>query len=142
MVPVLVLDTCVLIAALRSSVGASSALLARVGQGPFTVGLTPALVFEYEAVCMRSLDDFRLTAEDITRLLDYLCLVGRKAAVRFRVRPSVPDPADEMVVEAAVAAGANWIVTYNVRHLAAGAARFGIDVVTPAEALRRLGVQR
>lgn len=45
-----------------------------------------------------------------------------------------------MVLEAAVASGAGWVVTPNVRDLAAGAARFGVEVVTPGEALRRLGV--
>ena len=47
-----------------------------------------------------------------------------------------------MVLEAAVASGAAWIVTHNVRDLAAGGARFGVEVVTPGEALRRLGVSR
>jgi len=54
----------------------------------------------------------------------------------------VPDPGDELVLEAAIASGSNWIVTHNVRDLASAAARFGIEVVTPAEALRRLGETR
>jgi hypothetical protein len=74
-------------------------------------------------------------------LLDYLCRVGRRAVVRFRVRPSLPDPGDDLVLEAALACGAEWIVTHNIRHLAAGSARFGIEVLAPAEALRRLGVE-
>lgn len=43
-----------------------------------------------------------------------------------------------MVLEAALATGSEWLVTHNVRDLAAGAARFGIEVMTPGEALRRL----
>lgn len=141
MLPLLILDTSVLIAALRSSNGASHALLRLVGQGRFTIGLTAALVLEYEAVATRSLDALGLTAGDLGDLLDYLCHVGRRATVWFRVRPSLPDPGDELVLEAAVACGAGWIVTHNVRHLAEGAARFGVEVLTPGEALRRLGVQ-
>ena len=129
MLPVLILDTSVLIAALRSSLGASYAVLRLVGQGRFTIGVTTALVLEYEAVAAWSLDALGLTAEDLRDLLDYLCRVGERAAVRFRVRPSLPDPGDEFVLEAAVACGADWIVTHNVRHLAAGAARFGIEVL-------------
>ncbi len=91
---------------------------------------------------MRDTDALGLTGDDIGQLLDYLCRVGRPAVVRFRVRPSLPDPGDELVLEAAVASGAGWIVTHNVRHLAAGAARFGVEVLTPGEALRRLGVGR
>ncbi len=97
-------------------------------------------MLEYEAVATRSLNAMNLTATDLGDLLDYLCHVGLRAAVRFRVRPSLPDPDDEMVLEAAVACGAAWIVTHNVRHLAAGAARFGVEVLTPGEALRHLGV--
>lgn len=140
--PVLILDTCVLVAAFRSRSGASNALLRLVGVGRFDTALTTPLLLEYEDVLMRSPDDLGLTPSDVTELLDYLCRVGIPADVRFRVRPSVPDPGDEMVLEAAVASGAAWIVTHNVRDLAAGAARFGVEVVTPAEALRRLGVTR
>jgi predicted nucleic acid-binding protein len=49
MIPTLILDTSVLIAGLRSSLGASFALLDLVGSGRFTIGLTAALVLEYEA---------------------------------------------------------------------------------------------
>ena len=139
MLPLLILDTSVLIAALRSSSGASHALLRLVGQGRFSIGVTAALVLEYEAVATRSLHALSLTAGDLGDLLDYLCRVGQRAVVRFRVRPSLPDPGDELVLEAAVACGAGWIVTHNVRHLDEGAARFGVEVLTPGEALRRLG---
>ena len=142
MVPVLVLDTCVLVAAFRSRTGASNALLGFVGTGRFDTALTTPLLLEYEDVLMRSPDELGLTPADVTDLLDYLCRVGVPADVRFRVRPSLPDPGDEMVLEAAVASGAGWIVTHNVHDLAAGAAPFGVEVVTPGEALRRLGVSR
>lgn len=55
MPPTLILDTSVLIAGLRSSLGASFELLEHVGSGRFTIGLTAALVLEYEATCMKSL---------------------------------------------------------------------------------------
>ncbi|MBY0512623.1 MAG: PIN domain-containing protein [Gemmataceae bacterium] len=55
MPPTVILDTSVLVAGLRSSLGASHALLGLVGDSHFTLGLTTALVLEYEAVCSRSL---------------------------------------------------------------------------------------
>ena len=91
---------------------------------------------------MRSLDALPLVPEDVASLLDYWCPVGSKAAVRFRLRPSVADPGDELVLEAAVATGSRWIVTHNIRDMAAGAARYGVEVITPGEALRRLGVSQ
>ena len=97
-----------------------------VGTGRFEIGMTTALVLEYESVATRSLAALGLTASDLGHLLDYLSRVGRRAAVRFRVRPSLPDPGDEFVLEAAVACAQVGFVTHNIRHLAAGAARLGI----------------
>jgi predicted nucleic acid-binding protein len=142
MAPTLILDTSVLISGLRSSLGASYVLLDLVGSGRFNFGLTAALVLEYEATCIKSLPALNLTADDLKELLDYFCHVGKLAAIRFRVRPSVADPDDELVLEAAIASGSEWIVTHNIRDMAAGAARYGIDVITPGEALRRLGVEQ
>jgi predicted nucleic acid-binding protein len=141
MPPTLILDTSVLIAGLRSALGASFALLDLVGSDRFTIGLTAALVLEYEATCMKSLPALSLTAADVMELLDYYCHAGKPAAIRFRVRPSVADPDDELVLEAAIATASDWIVTHNIRDMAAGAARYGIEVSTPGEALRRLGVE-
>lgn len=142
MTPTLILDTSVLIAGLRSSLGASFALLDLVGSGRFTIGLTAVLVLEYEAICMKSLPALNLTADNVKELLDYFCHVGKLAAIRFRVRPSVADPDDELVLEAAIATGSEWIVTHNIRDMAAGAVRYGIEVITPDKALRRLGVDQ
>ena len=141
MSPTFILDTSVLIAGLRSSLGASFTLLDLVGSGRFTIGLTAALVLEYEATCMKSLPALNLTGDDVKELLDYFCQVGKLAAIRFRLRPSVADPDDELVLEAAVATGSEWIVTHNIRDMVAGAARYGIEAITPGEALSRLGVK-
>ena len=137
--PVLTLDTNLIVSALRSSLGASYRLMELVGEGRFEIGVTAPLVLEYESVCKRLVGSTWVTSEDVDTLVDYLCLVGKRSVIHFRVRPAAADPGDELVLEAAVASGSDWIVTYNVRDLATAAARFGIEVVTPAEALRRLG---
>jgi predicted nucleic acid-binding protein len=142
MAPTVILDTSVLIAGLRSSLGASFALLDLVGSKRFTIGLTAALVLEYEATCTKSLPALNLTADDFKELLDYLCRMGKLAPIRFRVRPAVADPDDDLVLEAAIATGSECIVTHNIRDMAAGAARYGIEVITPGEALRRLEVEQ
>ena len=77
-----------------------------------------------------------MTAQDIDQLIDYLCQVGKRCEVHFLLRPSVDDPDDEMILEAAVASGGSWIVTHNVRDMTAGASSYGVEVLTPAEALR------
>jgi hypothetical protein len=88
------------------------------------------------------LEALGLTADGTRELLDYFCRVGKLAAIRYRVRPSIADPDDELVLEAAIATGSDWIVTHNIRDMAAGAARYSIEVITPGEALRRLGVEQ
>src|SRR5262249_45710170 len=140
--PTLTLDTNVVVSALRSSLGTSHRIMELVGEGVFEIGITAALVLEYESVCKRLEGVAWVTAEDVDTLVDYLCRVGKRSVTHFRLRPAVPDPDDEMVLEAAIASGSDWIVTHNVRDLATAAARFGIEVVTPAEALRRLGETR
>jgi predicted nucleic acid-binding protein len=140
MIPTVILDTSVLISGLRSSLGASFVILQHVGKGRFTLGLSVALLLEYEAICTRSFPVLGLTAEDIRSLLDYFCKDAKLSGIPFRVRPSVDDPDDELVLEAAIATGADWMVTHNVRDMELGAARYGIEVIRPGEALRRLGV--
>jgi predicted nucleic acid-binding protein len=53
-------------------------------------------------------------------------------------RPQLRDPADEFVLEAAVNGQAAAIVTFNRRDFGNVPATFGIDVLTPAEAIRRI----
>ncbi len=53
-------------------------------------------------------------------------------------RPQRRDPADELVLEAAVNGQAAALVTFNRRDFGAVPARFGIEMLTPAEAIRRI----
>lgn len=128
MPPTIILDTNVMVAGLRSSTGASHGLLRAVGGGHFELGLTAALVLEYESVLKRP-GLVPLSPADVDTLLDYLCGVGKCRAVRFRLRP------------AAVATGSEFVVTLNTRDMREGAERHGIGLLTPGEALGRLGVR-
>jgi predicted nucleic acid-binding protein len=49
-------------------------------------------------------------------------------------------PADEFVLEAAINGRAAAIVTFNRRDFGAAPPRFGIEVLTPGEALRRIRI--
>lgn len=133
-----VLDTNVLEAAVRSRNGASYAVLSRVGMGQFEIAISVALVLEYEDVLMRKADSTRRTASAMTAIVDYLCEVGQRQSIFFLWRPCLRDPKDDLVLELAVAAGCNAIVTHNRRDFEP-ANQFGMDVWTPAQFLRRLG---
>lgn len=133
----IVLDTNVLIAGLRSNVGASHQLLRRVGSrdAGFQVNLSVPLVFEYEMALNR---DAEIDAELVEPVLSYLCKVGRHREIYFLWRPFLRDPADEMVLEVAVESGAEAIVTHNGRDFEDVEEAFGIRVQTPRVFLMRL----
>jgi predicted nucleic acid-binding protein len=56
----------------------------------------------------------------------------------FMWRPQLRDPGDELVLEAAVNGQAAAIVTFNQRDFGEMPATFGIEVLSPAEMLRRI----
>jgi len=139
MVPTIVIDTCVLIAGLRSARGASYQILQRIGSAEFNLSVSVPLVLEYEAVAKEHARDLGLTFGDIDDLLDYICSVADPRAIFYLWRPFLPDPRDDLVLELAVEANADCIVTHNRRDFA-GAEQFGIKIVSPGAFLRQLGV--
>jgi len=132
-----VLDTSVLVAALRSRQGASFQLLSRVGTGAFDVAVSVPLVLEYEDALLRQRPSTALTEDDIGAVIDYVCSVALLQDIFFLWRPALRDPGDDLVLELAVAANCDAIVTHNIRDFA-GAERFGVRVVTPGAFLNEL----
>lgn len=136
--PQIVLDTNVLVSALRSRRGASYRLLQLIDAGQFEVNVSVALVLEYEEVCKRLLDEIPLSEQEVDDILDHVCRVSNHRSVAFLWRPLLRDPDDDMVLELAVASEAATIVTYNGADFA-GAEQFGIQVRTPKEYLQAIG---
>lgn len=135
-----VLDTDIIVTALRSAAGGSNALLREVAQGRLTPLVTPALFLEYEAVLKRPEQRLAhgLGLRAIDRFLAALASACEAVEVSFQWRPQLSDPNDEMVLEAAVNGRADALVTHNVRDFAKGAKRFGIRVLRPGELLKEL----
>ena len=134
-----VLDTNILVAGLRSRRGASFRLLSLVGaDSSFEINLSVPLVLEYEDVLKRPGAVSRLTGDDIDGVLDYICSVAHHREIYFLWRPVLRDPKDDMVLEVAVEACCEFIVTPNLRDFR-GVERFGIRAVTPSEFLREIG---
>jgi predicted nucleic acid-binding protein len=71
-------------------------------------------------------------------VLNYLCDQGNQQSVYFLWRPQLRDSDDDMVLELAVAAGCDYIITYNKRDFGE-AKRFGLQLATPGEFLKLLG---
>lgn len=136
----LVLDTAVMVAAIRSDSGASRRLLMAALECRLTLLASVPLMIEYQAVMTRPehLAASRLSIEDVSVLLDAVAAVAQPVRLAFLWRPAVRDPDDDMVLEAAVNGRADAIVTFNIRDFDKAAEHFGVEVVLPREAVRRM----
>lgn len=129
----IVLDTNVLVAALRSSKGASFALLSQIDHRSIKLHLSTPIVAEYEAVLKRNK---LLVDAAIDDVIDYLCSIGEHHQIFYLWRPALKDPDDDFVLELAVKSLAS-IVTWNIGDFGA-AKSFGIEVINPRDFLQRL----
>lgn len=133
------IDTNVFLSALRSTQGASFLLLMLVGRSDlFEVNLSVPLALEYEDVCKRPGLVPTLSILEIDGILDYVCSVARRHSIFFLWRPFLRDPKDDMVLELAVEAECDYIVTFNTKDFV-GSEQFGIVTLTPQEFLRKIG---
>jgi putative PIN family toxin of toxin-antitoxin system len=132
-----VLDTNVLVAALRSRRGASFELITHLGTAAFETVVSVSLVLEYESALLRHMPASPYSEQDILDFIDYICGAAIRQEIFFLWRPFLRDPGDDLVLEAAVAAGCEAIVTHNVRDFAA-AKKLGVRVLTPGEFLNEL----
>jgi putative PIN family toxin of toxin-antitoxin system len=135
-----VLDTDVLVAALRSRGGASWQLVDRALKTEFTLLLSVPLILEYEAVLTR--EEHRkvhgLSVVEVDELIDSLASVAESVQIGFLWRPLLSDPTDDMVLETAVNGRADLLVTFNQADFAAAAKSFAVMIVRPSDALHRL----
>ena len=136
----LVLDTDVIVSAMRSPTGASAELLRRVRQKKISMGVSVALALEYEAVCLRTehVQAAGLVQTDALIFVAAVVALAVPIAVHYRWRPQLRDPSDEMVLEAAVNSKADALLTFNMRHFQPAARSFGLQVQRPGEFLRSL----
>jgi putative PIN family toxin of toxin-antitoxin system len=135
-----VIDTSVVIAALRSGSGASARLLEYVADRKVTMLVSIALYLEYQAFATRD-EHLRAAGLSVDEAVDVLrTLAGHCEGVdiSYSWRPALRDPADEAVLDAAVAGRANAIITFNVRDFDGVRRGFGIDILRPSELLGRL----
>jgi putative PIN family toxin of toxin-antitoxin system len=136
----LVLDTDVVVAAMRSPAGASAELLRLARRGRVWLLVTVTLAVEYEAVCLKA--EHRtaagLSEQEVRVFLDAVVALAEPVETHYLWRPQLRDPGDEMVLEAAVNGRAEGLVTFNVRDFWKAPARFGVEVMMPREVMERV----
>ena len=135
-----VLDTSVVVAALRSRLGAGNAVLRLVADRSILPLATPPLFLEYEEVLLRPEQRLAhgLTPAEVDEFLAEFAALIEPVELHFRWRPQSPDTDDEMVLEAAVNGHADAIVTYNVKDFLLPCERFGVLAFTPADLLKKV----
>lgn len=134
------LDTDVVVAAMRSPGGASAELIRRIRLGAAEMVLSVPLALEYEAIC--TLAEHRMAGglqlAEVLVFIDRLIQISEYAPTRFSWRPQLRDPDDEMVLEAALNGQAGMIVTFNLRDYGKTPERFGLEAIRPGDALKRI----
>lgn len=134
----IVIDTNILYAGLYSSAGASFQMLRLVRSGQIIPCISVTLAMEYEAMLSARLQQLDLTPDQLAGFLGYFVSCAERVKVFYLWRPGLRDPADDMVLETAVAARVDFIVTRNIKDFT-GADRFGVRVVTPGWFIKHFG---
>ncbi len=136
--PIMVLDSNVLVAALLRDGGRARAVLRACLTDLYQPVLGPALLAEYEDVLGRAelLSGSVLSGAERTELFDGFLSCCRWVEVFYAWRPNLPDEADNHLIELGVAARADAIVTRKLRDLSRGELKFpSLRVVTPEQCL-------
>ena len=136
----LVLDTDVVVAAMRSPGGASGAILKAARLGWTTLLLSVPLALEYDAICCRPEHQLSsgLSEAEIDTFVTVVIAMAEPVDTHFLWRPQLHDPGDEMVLEAAVNGRADALITFNIRHFGKVPSQFGVTVLLPREAITRI----
>ena len=135
---VVVIDTNVVVAALRSEGGASRQVVRGCLQGAYEPLVGAALLAEYEHTLLgRALAGTSVTREERYEVMAALTAVGRWVSIYYLWRPNLSDETDNHLIELAVAGGAEAIVTHNTRDLRSGELLFpSVKILTPAAFLK------
>ena len=134
-----VIDTNVLIAALKSRRGAAHKLLLNLPKGRYRPCVSVPLFVEYESVAKRAGLVSGLENTEIDAILDFVLSKSSIREIFFLWRPYLRDAKDDMALEVAVESQSRYIITFNKRDFK-GVERFGIETVTPQEFMIERGI--
>lgn len=134
----IVIDTNVMVAALRSKRGAANLLLSLLGTRAWKAHISIPLILEYEEVCKRYMASLNINVQQLDDFLDYLSTICFHHRIFYLWRPQLKDADDDFLLDLAVEARVDFIVTFNKRDFV-GVDKFGLEVLTPKEFLQKTG---
>lgn len=134
----IIIDTNVIFSGLKSNLGSSFKLLSILPENRFQMVISVPLVIEYESILLKNLKILDLSKNDIDDFNNYLCKIGIHQKIYYLWRPFLNDPYDDHILEVAVAASADFIVTFNTKDFK-DVDQFGLKAITPDELLKLLG---
>ena len=105
-----VMDTNVLVAGLRSRLGASYELLLQLRAGQWTLVLSNTLAGEYHEILHREAGSLLISHLEIDQFLDGLCALAEQRLLVTEWNPAAIDPDDEPIVQLAREAEVLYIV--------------------------------
>lgn len=132
-----VLDTNVLLAALRSRQGASFEIISRYRTGEFALLVSNVVLSEYDEVLKREGPGFGVSVATVDRFLDALCAGADSFRTSSFWKPALPDADDEAFAQLALEARVGYLVTFNQRHFPADRLP-AVHVLSPKEFLNVL----
>lgn len=136
----IVIDTNVLISALKSKKGASYKLLMLLPDNLFIPNISVPLFVEYESVAKRTDLLSNLETEEINSILNYILSKSKIQKIFYLWRPLLKDPKDDLVLEVAVVSQSKYIVTFNTKDFK-GCEKLGIKALTPQEFMKIAGIK-
>jgi len=122
----------------RSRLGASFKLISLLPDGRFQPAVSVTLYLEYLDVLLRPENIVAgKAANDALGFIRYFLSLSHRQDIHFKWRPALKDPADDFLLELAIASQSSYIVTFNKRDFG-NIELFGIEAVTPADFLKVL----
>jgi putative PIN family toxin of toxin-antitoxin system len=135
-----VLDTTVLISAVRSRNGAAAKLIQLAIEGRFILLMDVSLTLEYQEVALRSQHTTisHFTEHEILTLIWTLENVAEPVNLIEKHRPICVDPGDDHILELAINGKADVIATANLRHLQEPALKHNIQAIDAPTLLSKI----
>lgn len=134
-----VMDANVIVSALYSRRGASHLLLRAAIGGSLPYAISPLLALEYEGIISQKIQEglLRMAVSEARKVMDALCAYATLVWNPIQMRPVLPDPSDDKVLECAISAPYSHILTFNQGHFSATLlAPYRMVAMTPGEFLK------